>query len=179
MDACRRAVPLQKGETVHVVCQENHPERYGFISRAITHRRDGSTETTHSCDTQLPGKCILHKPELGATLPVFVWDKYEEYSRVVPMVDLSTAEIEAYVETNIRVVRRLVEEEKITAIHANHAVMMPVVAQRINQALGIPYTVMPHGSDIEYAVKEDERFLNYATEAFIHAGTVFVHGDKC
>jgi glycosyltransferase involved in cell wall biosynthesis len=168
----------RKGETVHLVCQENHPGRYGFISTAITHGLDGSSQTTLLRDTPFPGKCILHKPELGATLPVFVWDKYEEYSRVVPMVDLSTAEIEAYVETNVRVVRRLVEEEKITAIHANHAVMMPVVAQRIREALGIPYTVMPHGSDIEYAVKEDERFLNYATEAFIHAGKIFVHGDE-
>ncbi|HMI54750.1 MAG TPA: hypothetical protein VK494_01040, partial [Gemmatimonadaceae bacterium] len=168
----------RKGETVHLVCQENHPDRYGFISSAITHRLDGSSQTTLLRDTPFRGKCILHKPELGATLPVFVWDKYEEYSRVVPMVDLSTAEIEAYVEANVRVVRRLVEEDKITAIHANHAVMMPVVAQRIHEALGIPYTVMPHGSDIEYAVKEDERFLNYATEAFIHAGKVFVHGDE-
>jgi glycosyltransferase involved in cell wall biosynthesis len=168
----------RKGETVHLVCQENHPERYGFISSAITHRLDGSSVTTLSRDTPFPGKCILHKPELGATLPVFVWDKYEEYSRVVPMVDLSTSEIESYVETNVRVVRRIVEDENITAIHANHAVMMPVVAQRIRDALGIPYTVMPHGSDIEYAVKLDERFLNYATEAFIHAGKIFVHGEE-
>lgn len=168
----------RKGETVHLVCQENHPQRYAFISTAVTHRLDGSSETTLSRDTPFPGKCILHKPELGATLPVFVWDKYEEYTRVVPMVDLSTAEIESYVETNVRVVRRVVEEEKITAIHANHAVMMPTVAQRIRDALGIPYTVMPHGSDIEYAVKEDERFLNYATEAFIRAGKIFVHGDE-
>jgi glycosyltransferase involved in cell wall biosynthesis len=168
----------RKGETVHLVCQENHPERYGFISQAITHRLDGSSATTLSRDTPFPGKCILHKPELGATLPVFVWDKYEEYSRVIPMIELSTAEIEAYVETNLRVVSRLVEREKITAIHANHAVMMPVVAQRIKQTLGIPYTVMPHGSDIEYAVKEDERFLDYAAEAFVHAGKIFVHGDE-
>ena len=168
----------RKGETVHLVCQENHPDRYRFISTAITHRLDGSSVTTLSRDTPFPGKCILHKPELGATLPVFVWDKYEEYSRVVPMVDLPTSEIESYVATNVRVVRQIVEDENITAIHANHAVMMPVVAQRIYEALGIPYTVMPHGSDIEYAVKQDERFLNYATEAFIHAGKIFVHGDE-
>jgi glycosyltransferase involved in cell wall biosynthesis len=168
----------RRGETVHLVCQENHPQRYGFISAAITHFRDGSSQTTLSRETPFPGKCILHKPELGETLPVFVWDKYEEYSRVVPMVDLQTSEIESYVETNLRVVRRLVEDEKITAIHANHAVMMPVVAQRIHQSLGIPYTVMPHGSDIEYAVKVDERFLDYATTAFIDAERIFVHGDE-
>ena len=166
------------GETVHLVCQENHPDRYAFIAKSVTHRLDGSSQTTLERDTPFPGKCILHKPELGATLPVFVWDKYEDYSHVVPMVDLPTEQIESYVETNVRVVRKIVDEEKITAIHANHAVMMPVVAQRIQDALGIPYTVMPHGSDIEYAVKEDARFLDYATAAFIHAGKIFVHGDE-
>src|SRR5215212_2608270 len=98
------------GETVHLVCQENHPERYAFISTAITHRLDGSTETTLSRETPFPGKCILHKPELGETLPVFVSDKYDEYSRVIPMIDLPTPEIESYVEANVRVVERLVEK---------------------------------------------------------------------
>jgi hypothetical protein len=94
------------------------------------------------------------------------------------MVDLPTAEIESYVETNVRVVSRLVVEEHITAIHANHAVMMPVIAERVRARLGVPYTVMPHGSDIEYAVKKDDRFLRYASDAFTHAGKIFVHGEE-
>lgn len=168
----------RQGETLHLVCQENHPERYGFVSTAVTHRLDGSAETTLTRETPFPGKCILHRVELGETLPVFVWDEYEEYSRVVPMIDLTTSEIESYVETNVRVVERLAIEENITVIHANHAVMMPVVAQRVRDKLGIPYTVMPHGSDIEYAVKKDQRFLDYASEALVHAGRIFVHGDE-
>lgn len=166
------------GVTVHLVCQENHPDRYPFVATAVTHRVDGSMVTTLSRETPFPGKCILHKPELGETLPVFVWDKYEEYSRVVPMVDLPTSEIESYVEINVRAVIRIVEDEGIEVAHANHAVMMPVVAERVRAKLGIPYTVMPHGSDIEYAVKKDERFLGYASSALEHAGKVFVHGDE-
>ena len=166
------------GVTVHLVCQENHPDRYAFVSSAVTHRLDGSVTTTLSRETTFPGKCILHKPELGETLPVFVWDKYEEYSRVVPMVDLSTPEIESYIDTNVRTVARIVEGEKVTAVHANHAVLMPVVAERIRARLGVPYTVMPHGSDIEYAVKKDERFLTYACNALTNAGKIFVHGDE-
>ncbi|HUQ98420.1 MAG TPA: glycosyltransferase [Gemmatimonadaceae bacterium] len=168
----------RRGETVHLVCQENHPQRYDFISKAVTHYLDGSTETTFERETALPGECILHKPELAGVLPVFVWDEYEEHSRVVPMVDLPTEEIETYVEINARVVRDIVSGAGIGAIHANHAVMMPVIAQRAGAALGVSYTVMPHGSDIEYAVKKDERFLNYASDALAAAGKIFVHGDE-
>ena len=168
----------RKGETVHLVCQENHPERYEFITRSISHHLDGSSETTFQRDSTLPGECILHKPELAGVLPVFVWDEYEEHSRVVPMVDLPTEEIETYVDINARVVREIARTAGIEAVHANHAVMMPVVAQRVREELGIPYTLMPHGSDIEYAVKKDDRFLQYASAAFVEAGKIFVHGDE-
>src|SRR3954466_13131089 len=80
----------RKGETVHLLCQENHPQRYEFISQSINHYLDGSSETTYRREPTLGGECILHKPQLAGVLPVFVWDEYEEHSRVVPMVDLST-----------------------------------------------------------------------------------------
>lgn len=166
------------GETVHLVCQENHPERYDFITGAGVHRRDGRYEQTLARETLYPGKCFLHQPELDGTLPVFVWDKYEEYSRVVPMVDLPPAEIESYIARNVAVVTRLVREERITVIHANHAVLMPTVAERVAATSGTPFTVMPHGSDIEYAVKKDERFLRYASAAFEKARRIFVIGDE-
>ncbi|MFN2636117.1 MAG: glycosyltransferase family 4 protein [Gemmatimonadaceae bacterium] len=168
----------RRGETVHLVCQENHPERYDFIGTAITYGLDGSTRTALSRATPYSGQCVLHKPELGDTLPVFVWDKYEEYARVVPMVDLHTDEIESYVNRNVEVVKRIVEDHGVTVIHANHAVMMPVVAQRIDRALDVPFTVMPHGSDIEYAVRKDPRFLAYAGSALEAARKVFVIGEE-
>ena len=37
---------------------------------------------------------------------------------------------------------------------------------------------MPHGSDIEYAVKKDERFLRMASEAMARASRVFVIGRE-
>src|SRR5687768_3428776 len=166
------------GETVHLVCQENHPERYDFIAGAVFHRRDGTAETRLSRETPYPGKCFLHQPELNGTLPVFVWDKYEEYSRVVPMIDLPAAEIESYITRNVSVVSKLVVDEGITVIHANHAVLMPTVAQRVGETAGTPFTVMPHGSDIEYAVKKDDRFLRYASAAFERARRIFVIGDE-
>jgi glycosyltransferase involved in cell wall biosynthesis len=170
----------RQGETVHLVAQENHPERYPFIAEARRYHPDGSVETIYrrTGGDDGGGHCILHKPDLGDTLPVYVWDKYEEFSRVVPMVDLSDAEIEDYLRRNVRAVTRVVRENGVTAIHANHAVLMSVVAQRVGAAEGVPFVVMPHGSALEYAVKRDERFLRLATAAFTAAARVFVIGDE-
>jgi len=168
----------RSGETVHLVCQENHPDRYEAITEAYRHRLSGEVQQTLSRESPYSGKCILHQPEIGATLPVFVWDHYEEYERVVPMIDLTDDEVELYIERNVRVVQRIVESHPITAIHANHVVLMAVVAQRVSHASGVPYAVMPHGSGIEYAVKKDARFKRYASSALDEAKRIFVIGRE-
>ena len=167
-----------EGHTVQLVCQEPHPELYPCIAEAYRYHEDGHVDTMFVRDVPFPGRCIMHKPQLGDTLPVYVWDKYEEYTNVVPMVSLGDAEIESYLEMNVRVVRRIVEEHGVTAMHANHAVLMSVVAQRVSEATGVPFAVMPHGSALEYAVKPDARFKAFATSAFIDAGHVFVLGEE-
>ena len=168
----------KSGETVHLVCQENHPDRYDAVTEAYKHRLDGTLETKLQRDTPYSGKCILHQPEIGDTLPVFVKDKYEEFDNVVPMIELPDDAIELYISRNLEVVRRIVREHDISAIHANHAVLMPVVAQRVSRETGVPYFVMPHGSDIEYAVKKDERFKQYASSALDDAKRIFVIGNE-
>ena len=172
------AAMCREGHRVHLMAQENHPETYDFISAAHRYHADGRIETWHRKSSAYPGDCVLHVPELGDTLPVYVHDRYERFSRVVPMVDLSDADIEAHVEVNVRVLERIVRENGITALHANHSVLQSVVAQRVGQSMGIPYAVMPHGSALEYAVKRDERFRVLAESAFLGAAHVFVHGDE-
>ena len=168
----------REGHVVHLMAQENHPEVYGFISAAHRYHADGSVETWHRKTSTQPGECILHVPELGDTLPVYVHDRYERFARVVPMVDLSDADVEQHVQVNVRVLERIVRENGISALHANHSVLQSVVAQRVARSAGIPYAVMPHGSALEYAVKRDERFRVLAESAFRDAAHVFVHGDE-
>ncbi|HUG39173.1 MAG TPA: glycosyltransferase family 4 protein [Longimicrobiales bacterium] len=166
------------GETVHLVCQENHPQLYDFIAEARSYHPDGRVETVMSRAVVTPGRCILHKPVLGRTLPVYVPDRYEEFDRVVPMVDLPEAEIEEYLRRNIAVVRRVVAEHDIHAVHANHAVLMPQVARPVAEEAGIPFAIMPHGSALEYAVKKDDRFRRRAAEAFAAADRIFTIGPE-
>ena len=169
----------QSGETVHLVCQENHPELYDFISEAYLYHPDGTVESLiEPREVPFDGQCIMHKPKLGDTLPVYVWDKYEEFSNVVPMVDLSDEVIDDYLERNETVLRRIVEERGITAMHANHAVLSTVVVQRVGERLGVPFSIMPHGSAIEYAVRKDRRFHRYATAAVAAASKIFVIGQE-
>ena len=169
---------VRAGTTVHLMAQENHPDRYPAIIESRHYLPDGTVDRWHNPERAFSGGCILHRPELGDTLPVYVWDRYEDFGRVVPMVDLSDAEINDYLDRNEVVLQRIVDENGITALHANHAVLMSVVAQRISARNGIPFSIMPHGSALEYALKRDVRFLRLAAAAFNAAGKVFVHGEE-
>jgi len=166
------------GETVHLMCQEPHPEKFDYVAQAYRYDDQLKPEQTLEREVPYPGRCILHKPKLGQVLPVYVWDKYEEYDRVVPMVELDDATIEDYIKRNVDLLQQLVDKHGITALHANHAVLMSVVAQRVAQRRSIPFTIMPHGSAIEYAVKKDDRFHRMAAAAFAQAGRIFVIGPE-
>ncbi len=168
----------RQGHTVHLMAQENHPARYPFISEYRRYFADGSVESTLLHDPDGGGHCVLHKPILGDMIPVYVWDRYEEFARVIPMVELTDAEIESYIDLNARVLARVVAENGITALHANHSVLMPQVARRVSIEMGVPFAVMPHGSALEYAVKRDVRYHRLAESSFTDAARIFVHGEE-
>ena len=107
-----------------------------------------------------------------------MWDRYEEFTNVVPMIELPDAAIDDYLKRNTDVLMRIVRAFAVTAIHANHVVLISVAAQQVSAATSIPFSVMPHGSDIEYAVKKDERFLRLANGVFTAAKRIFVHGQE-
>ncbi|HHJ53020.1 MAG TPA: glycosyltransferase, partial [Caldithrix abyssi] len=147
-------------------------------SEAYAYDADGNRRPLLKRETPYPGKCVMHKPWIGETLPVYVWDRYEEFDDVRPMIELDDATIENYLQRNVTIVERVVREYGIKALHANHAVLMSVVAERVSRKTGIPFAIMPHGSAIEYAVKKDKRFFNYALQAFDAAAIIFVIGQE-
>lgn len=168
----------RRGRTVHLMAQENHPGRYPFIAEARLYLPDGSVEVFHEAESPHEGCCILHKPKLDDPLPVYVRDRYEEFAQAIPMVELPDETIEAYLERNVHALRRVVAENGVTAMHANHAVLMSVVAERVGREAGVPFAVMPHGSALEYAVKKDPRFHALGASALEAAGRVFVIGEE-
>jgi glycosyltransferase involved in cell wall biosynthesis len=168
----------RQGETVHLVCQEPHPETFDFIATCYRYRIGGAVETIFNREVPYGGRCIMHKPEIGDTLPVYVWDRYEEFPNVVPMVDLPDEAIDYYLDRNTEALTRIIEAHGITAMHVNHSVLMSVAVERASLATRVPFAIMPHGSCIEYAVKKDERFLRLAEGAFTAASRVFVIGRE-
>ena len=74
------------GETVHLMCQENHPQLYDCIAESYRYDEDCNPHQEFARETPYAGRCIMHHPWIGETLPVFVWDEYEEYENVVPMI---------------------------------------------------------------------------------------------
>lgn len=168
----------QSGEEVHLVCQEMRPQDYDFISAAYRHTADGQIHSLFNRASPYPGAVICHQPDIGRLLPVYVRDHYPHFQRVVPMLELTDAEIADYLERNVRVLARIVEKWGLTALHANHAVLMSVVAERVAREKGIAFAIMPHGSALEYAVKADKRMLALADSAFKQATNVFVIGDE-
>jgi glycosyltransferase involved in cell wall biosynthesis len=169
---------VRDGVTIHLVCQEPHPGTYDFISEAYEYCADGTVSMVLERATKYDGRCIMHQPVLGDTLPVYVWDEYEEFEHVLPMTEMGDSALEDYIHRNVDVVSRVVREHGITVMHANHALLMSVVAQRVSAWTGVPYAVMPHGSALEYAVKPDARLRRLAAEAFEHAAAVLAISDE-
>ena len=171
-------VLCRKGKEVHLVCQENKPEKYDFISDALVYLEDGSRKQLFSRKVSFPGKVIFHRPYIGKLIPVYLGKSYPGFERAIPMSDLTDDEIANYINKNVFVVENIIKEFGITFLHANHAVLMSVVALRTSQSLRIPYGIMPHGSAIEYVVKKDVRFKELASEAFAGAKVIFISNEE-
>jgi glycosyltransferase involved in cell wall biosynthesis len=146
---------VDMGHEVHLLCQERHPERYGFAQSE---------------------RCTLYRPDIGGLLPVYVQDSYEGIEARTFAV-CSDEEVAAYVNANVEAVREVVARVKPDIALANHLVMGPAILARALEER-VPYAVKVHGSALEYTVKpEPERFLPYAREGLAQAKTVLV-GSK-
>lgn len=141
------------GHEVHLLCQERAPERLPFVDAygdwdggalALTTRRE-------------PVRCTVYRPALAGLLPVYVADRYDGIE-ARPYPELSDAEVEAYVEANVRAVREVAERVEPDVALANHLVMGPLILSRALPRT--PYAVKIHGSALEYTVApHPDRFL--------------------
>lgn len=138
------------GHEVHLVCQERDPP-------------DLAAGT--------PGSVTVHTPDIAALLPVFVHDEYEGFE-VKTFGELTDAELERYIELNVRAVRDLVDGlGGVDAALANHLVMGPVILARA----GLRYALKVHGSDLSYTVlPELDRWRPFAEEACAGANGILV-----
>ena len=142
------------GHEVHLLCQERNVQGLPWID-AVGTWDEGEL---HVEVLREPVRCTVYTPPIGRVLPVYVADSYEGFD-AKPFEDLTDAELERYIETNVNAVRAVASRAAPDAALANHLVMGPVVLARA----GLGYAVKIHGSALEYTVKRHpDRFMPLA-----------------
>jgi len=158
------------GHDVVLMCQEPHPELHPWIDAWATLDGDGPSALTPNGGERATGRCVLLRPRIGDLLPVFVLDRYEGFATVRRFVDLTDEQLGSYLERNVEALRAAVAWHESDVVIAGHAVPGPVIAGR---ALGPGgYIAKVHGSDIEYAIREQDRYLQLAREGLAGARSV-------
>ena len=148
-----------RGHDVALLCQEAHPERYRWIDASGTVDAGGVSALTPNLADPAAGRCVLLRPRIGRLLPVFVVDEYEGFD-VVRFVDLTDPQLAAYLDANAAALAAADRWHRAEAVIAGHAIPGSVVALR---AVGPGrYVTKIHGSDLEYAIREDPRYLELA-----------------
>ncbi|HEV8572801.1 MAG TPA: glycosyltransferase [Actinomycetota bacterium] len=150
-----------QGHDVVLLCQDPHPERAGFVDAWGTVAADGVSELRPAGAAPGTGRLVLLRPEIGRLLPVFVLDEYEGFT-VKRFLDLTEEELAAYLVRNVAALSAAAAWHQPEAVIAGHAVPGAVIAAR---ALGTGrFVAKVHGSDLEYCVRHQERYLELARE---------------
>lgn len=163
-DAWRR-----QGHEVLLMSQQGHPERFGFVDAWGTVPPGGPPSLTDTGVEPGPGRVLLIRPDIGSLLPVFVLDHYEGF-QVKRFVDLDDGELARYLDRNEESLRAMIRWRAVDAAIAGHVVPGPVVARRALD--GQAYVAKVHGSDLEYAVRIQERYASLAREGLEGARAV-------
>jgi glycosyltransferase involved in cell wall biosynthesis len=171
--AARTAEVLRAdGHDVALVCQEPHPERYAWIDawgRLAAGGPSSVVPNPAASPSARGGRCVLLRPTIGRLLPVFVIDEYEGFE-VRRFLDLADGELDAYLDANVEALRALADGWAPDAVVAGHAVPGGAIARR---AFGAGrYAVKVHGSDVEYAIRPQDRYRALASEGLDAAATV-------
>ncbi|MDP9296553.1 MAG: glycosyltransferase family 4 protein [Actinomycetota bacterium] len=163
----------RQGHDVLLICQQPDPERFDFIDAAGTVDANGVSELKPTGAPPAAGQAVFLRPEIGPLLPVFV-DEYSELE-VKRFPDLSEEELGSYLARNVDALRAAVDWHGAEATIVGHAVAGPAIAYR---ALGAGrYVAKLHGSDLEYAVRLQDRYRELAAEGLEPATAVVGTSD--
>jgi glycosyltransferase involved in cell wall biosynthesis len=136
-----------QGHDVHLLCQDGHAAELDWVD-AVGRWKGGHLEVEGIRDAGHPGT-------------VYVLDRYEGFE-VKTFPDLSSAELDRYLDSNVAAVRDVVATAgEPDAALANHLIMGPAILARA----GLRFAIKVHGSDISYTVRpHPDRFVAYARE---------------
>jgi glycosyltransferase involved in cell wall biosynthesis len=155
----------RSGHDVLLLCQATLESAPDFIDAVGTVGDGGSPALTPN-DRAEPdpsgGRAAMLRPDIGSLLPVFVVDEYEGFT-VKRFVDLTQRELHDYLGRNVAALRGAAAWHRPDVVIASHVVPGGVIAAR--SFPDTPFVVHVHGSDIEYAVRLQDRYAELAREA--------------
>jgi len=152
------------GHDVLLMCQERDLAALEFVDEYGEFAPDNAGwEVRPTGATPGAGRVRLVRPSIGGLLPVYVYDDYEGFV-VKRFVDLTDEELDAYTAANVRALTAALEAHDPDAVITGHEVMGPYVAREACARTGHEYLAKLHGSALEYAVKQQERYLRYAAD---------------
>jgi glycosyltransferase involved in cell wall biosynthesis len=106
---------------------------------------------------------MVVRPFIAGLLPVYVYDDYVGFS-VKTFVDLTDEELARYTDLNVAALSAAIHRFDPDVIVTGHEVMGPCIAARATGPSGRAFTAKLHGSALEYAVKKQSRYRNFAIE---------------
>src|SRR3954453_12947086 len=110
------------GHEVHLLAQDRGPLELDWVD-AAGDCDSGELELTVLNEM---ARTTVYRPDIGGLLPVYVADRYDGVE-ARPFSELSDAEVERYVEANVRAVEQVVERARPQVALAGHLVMAPAI----------------------------------------------------
>ena len=126
------------------------------------------------CQEPNPGEYDLGgarvvRPPLDGPLPVFVLDRYENMDARY-LQDLTRAERERFVEVNATAVREHLPADFLLVNHV-------LLGAPVGAAVGMPFTVKAHGSELEFSMRGNEDLCVWARESLAGATEVLAGSE--
>jgi glycosyltransferase involved in cell wall biosynthesis len=159
------------GHDVLLLCQERRPERFAWVDAIGVIDGDGPSQLMQMPSAHAAkGRCVLLRPEIGPVLPVFVRDPYKGFDDVRRFVDLTDDELEVYLARNVDALRAAAALHRPDVAFVGHIVPGAALGRR---SLGPGrYVARVYGSDLEYAIRPQQRYRRLAAEGLATARAV-------
>jgi glycosyltransferase involved in cell wall biosynthesis len=157
------------GHEVLLLAQEPHPDRFDFLDGWGVVDGDGVSRVRPTGADPAAGRAILLRPDIGSMLPSFLGEPIEGF-RVKRFVHLSDAELNGYLDRNVRALSVAAQWHGCDVLVAAHAVPGAVIVRRAVGHEG--YAVVVHGSELEHAVRLQVRYRDAAREGLEGARAV-------
>ncbi len=115
------------------------------------------------------GGAATIRPDVGGLLPVFVIDRYDGY-RVQKVQDTSRAELDGWVEANAAAMRAEPAPDLVVAGHL-------ILGGPVGEATGYPYSVLVHGSELEYSMRGNPGLSQWGAQSLVGAAATIVGSE--